>query len=175
MHQHRSRAILRISEQFATGDPSLSQMQLSLVACPKCGALTSHEFDTSQHVFCENCGYVLTNSVLGPDAAHSHSSHTIQSATSQNPVLRISDLTTRWVSVAKASDQTQRNFSLALSEVTRIVLQLKLSKEIALRASEPCRAAFERHLTRGKKITTVSAGAVYAACRLSSVPMTINE
>ena len=154
----------------------MSQTQLRLVACPKCGARIPQEFDTSGHAFCGNCGYVLTSLMSKIDSGQSHNSRRTHSTmNSQNTVLRISELTTRWVSFAKASNQTEANFALSLSEVTRVVLQLKLPKEIALSACELCKAAFERRLTRGKTITLTSVSAVYAACRLCMIPITIKE
>ncbi len=69
----------------------------------------------------------------------------------------------------------QRNLVVALAELNRLASVLGLSREVKESATYIYRKALEHKATRGKKIVSMVAAAVYAACRQCRVPRTMKE
>ncbi|MDE1820287.1 MAG: transcription initiation factor IIB [Euryarchaeota archaeon] len=69
----------------------------------------------------------------------------------------------------------QRNLSVALAEIQRLSSVLGLSREVKESATFIYRKALEHKATRGKKIVSLVAASVYAACRQCRVPRTMKE
>ncbi len=81
----------------------------------------------------------------------------------------------KWHMRARISDSTERNLSFALSEIDRIAAQLRLPKNVREAASVIYRRTVEKRLIRGRSIESVTASALYVACREFSVPRTLEE
>ncbi len=69
----------------------------------------------------------------------------------------------------------QRNLVVALAELNRLASVLGLSREVKESATFIYRKALENKATRGKKIVSLVAASVYAACRQCRVPRTMKE
>lgn len=80
----------------------------------------------------------------------------------------------KWDRRAKYQACRKRNLDLALSEISAICSQLGLNKNVKLEAATICRRLKEFRL-HGRPTEDLVASTVYAACRLLSVPRTLDE
>ena len=80
----------------------------------------------------------------------------------------------KWDRRAKYQACRKRNLDLALSEISAICSQLGLNKNVKLEAAMLCRRLKEFRL-HGRPTEDLVASTVYAACRLLSVPRTLEE
>jgi len=81
----------------------------------------------------------------------------------------------KWQRRIRVSNATDRNLAFALSEMDRMASALGLPRNIREIAAVIYRKAVDKNLIRGRSIEGVAAGALYAACRQSSVPRTLDE
>lgn len=81
----------------------------------------------------------------------------------------------RWQSRIRVSDATERNLTFALSELDRMASVLSLPKNLRETAAKIYRRAVKSHLIRGRSIEGVAAASLYAACRKTKIPRTLNE
>ncbi|MHA1820345.1 MAG: transcription initiation factor IIB [Promethearchaeota archaeon] len=81
----------------------------------------------------------------------------------------------RWQSRIRVSDATERNLTFALSELDRMASFLSLPKSLRETAAKIYRQAVKSHLIRGRSIEGVAAASLYAACRISKIPRTLQE
>ncbi|MEW6593187.1 MAG: transcription initiation factor IIB [Candidatus Hadarchaeota archaeon] len=81
----------------------------------------------------------------------------------------------KWQRRIRVSDATERNLAFALSEIDRMSSHLALPRNIREAASLIYRKAVEERLIRGRSIEGVAAAALYAACRESKIPRTLDE
>jgi len=80
-----------------------------------------------------------------------------------------------WLKNAKASDQTEKNITEALSETTRIAIELSLPKIVLEKASRLWKTILEKRVSRGRSIRAFSAAVVYIACRQCGIAITLDE
>lgn len=76
---------------------------------------------------------------------------------------------------ANLAEQRDRNLATAFSELNRMSSQLGLPKKIREIAAKTYREAVDRDLIRGHSIESVTAAALYVACRKSELPRTLDE
>ncbi|MBD3350491.1 MAG: transcription initiation factor IIB [Candidatus Lokiarchaeota archaeon] len=81
----------------------------------------------------------------------------------------------RWQSRIRVSDATERNLTFALSELDRMASVLSLPKTLRETAAKIYRSAVKSHLIRGRSIEGVAAASLYAACRMTKIPRTLQE
>ncbi len=81
----------------------------------------------------------------------------------------------KWQRRIRVSDATERNLAFALSEIDRMSSHLVLPRNVREAAALIYRKAVEERLIRGRSIEGVAAAALYAACRESKVPRTLDE
>jgi transcription initiation factor TFIIB len=81
----------------------------------------------------------------------------------------------KWQRRIRVSDATERNLAFALSEIDRMASHLNLPRNVREAAALIYRKAVEERLIRGRSIEGVAAAALYAACRESKVPRTLDE
>ncbi|MBC7219667.1 MAG: transcription initiation factor IIB [Hadesarchaea archaeon] len=81
----------------------------------------------------------------------------------------------KWQRRIRVSDATERNLAFALSEIDRMSSHLNLPRNVREAAALIYRKAVEERLIRGRSIEGVAAAALYAACRESKVPRTLDE
>ncbi|NPA05487.1 MAG: transcription initiation factor IIB [Crenarchaeota archaeon] len=75
----------------------------------------------------------------------------------------------------RTTTSLERNIEQAAREITRLVEALSLPRSIIDDAMLIYRQAAEKGLVRGRSLESVAAAAVYAACRLRSIPKTLDE
>lgn len=76
---------------------------------------------------------------------------------------------------AKVRSKRERNLVYAFTDIRRMVSALGLAASDRDRACELFRAAQHAELLRGRSIEAVSAAAVYAACRVTGTPRTLDD
>ena len=80
-----------------------------------------------------------------------------------------------WDRRSKAHESADRNLRQALNELRRYSDKLTVSEAITERAAYIYRKCLERGLVRGRSITAMMAGSLYAACRDMEVPRTLKD
>jgi transcription initiation factor TFIIB len=81
----------------------------------------------------------------------------------------------KWQRRIRVSDATERNLAFALSEISKIANRLNLPKNILETASIIYRRAVKQRLIRGRSIQSVTAAAIYVACRQCKLARTLEE
>ena len=173
-------------------------------SCPRCGKNKVITDDETGEMFCGKCGFVITDRVdnLGPERTFSDSNsnksrtgdrtsltrhdqglstiiNPINKDSSGNPLsssmkssikrLRI------WDSRSRTKDSADRNLQHALGELLKMKEKLSLSDAIVEKAAYIYRKALEKKLVRGRSISALIAATLYAACRESGTPRTLND
>jgi len=80
-----------------------------------------------------------------------------------------------WDSRSSLKGTVDRNLLHALSELLKMKEKLSLTDAIAEKAAYIYRRALEKKLTRGRSISGLVSAALYAACRDSGTPRTLND
>jgi len=80
-----------------------------------------------------------------------------------------------WDSRSRTKDSTDRNLQHALGELLKMKEKLSLSDPIVEKAAYIYRKALEKKLVRGRSISALIAATLYAACRESGTPRTLND
>lgn len=179
-------------------------MSLQETKCPRCGKDTVVTDVESQEVFCSKCGVVLDEKVNDsrPDRMFANSatnkSHTGDKTTltrhdrglstminpfdkdsSGNPLSASMKSSLKrlrkWDSRSRMKNNDERNLQQALSELLKLKEKLSLPDAIVEKASYIYRKALEQKLVRGRSIAALIAAALYAACRESETPRTLQE
>ncbi len=83
--------------------------------------------------------------------------------------LRISDSRT------KSHESIDRNFQRAFTELHRMKDKLAVSDAVVEKAAYIYRKAMDKKLVRGRSISAMIAASLYAACRDSGTPRTLND
>lgn len=81
----------------------------------------------------------------------------------------------KWHKRARVSGSSDRNLTLALGEMDRMSSQLGLPKKVREITSKIYREAVEENLIRGRSIEGVVSAVLYAACRKTQIPRTLEE
>jgi len=72
-------------------------------------------------------------------------------------------------------DPTNQSLRIALVNLSTLSDKLSIPDPIAERASYICRKALENQITRGRTILSITCASLYAACRESNMPRTLDE
>ncbi len=80
-----------------------------------------------------------------------------------------------WDSRSQVHESVDRNLRQALSELNRLKDKLALSDAVIEKAAYIYRKAIEKKLVRGRSISAMIASALYAACRDTETPRTLND
>ena len=169
--------------------------------CPECGSTNIVLDRIKGERSCEKCGLVLDDLYIdeGPDwrnfgsdsgedrshaggkkqvAVHDGGLPTIigkidGSVPKENKAMlyRIKRLQ-KWSRITNATD---RNLAVAFKDLDRIVSVMVLPESIRDSAATIYRGAVKKKLVRGRTIKGVIAASLYAACRQSNVPRTLDE
>ncbi|ARM77018.1 transcription initiation factor IIB [Acidianus manzaensis] len=76
---------------------------------------------------------------------------------------------------SRIGSSEQRNLVKAMTILERISDQLRLPKSVREEASIIYRKALDKKLIKGRSIEEVVAAAIYAACRKSNIPVTLDD
>jgi len=80
-----------------------------------------------------------------------------------------------WDSRSQVHEPIDRNFRQAFSELNRLKDKLTISSAILEKAAYIYRKALQKGLVRGRSISALIAAALYAACRDTETPRTLND
>jgi len=80
-----------------------------------------------------------------------------------------------WDSRSQAHESADRNFIQAFRDLGRLKDKLALSDAVIEKTAYIYRKAIDKGLARGRSITELVAAALYAACRDSETPRTLND
>jgi len=80
-----------------------------------------------------------------------------------------------WDSRSQANSSSDRNLRQALSEMDKLKDKLALTDAVIEKAAYIYRKAMERKLVRGRTIQGLVAACLYAACRNTETPRTLND
>ena len=81
----------------------------------------------------------------------------------------------KWQKRIKVSNAAERNLSQALQELERMASNLSIPNDVRETAAVIYRKAVKQNMIRGRSIEGVVAGSIYAACRITNVPRTLEE
>ena len=81
----------------------------------------------------------------------------------------------KWQKRIKLSNAAERNLSQALQELERMASNLSIPNDVRETAAVIYRKAVKQNMIRGRSIEGVVAGSIYAACRITNVPRTLDE
>ena len=80
-----------------------------------------------------------------------------------------------WDNRSKAKDSVDRNLRQALMELDNLKDKLSISASVSEKAAYIYRKALEKKLVRGRSISALIAASLYAACRDTETPRTLND
>ena len=81
----------------------------------------------------------------------------------------------KWQERIRTKDAGERNLQFALSEIDRMASALGVPRQVREIASVTYRKALKEDLIRGRSIEGVATAALYAACRQSGLPRSLEE
>lgn len=81
----------------------------------------------------------------------------------------------KWNSRMRIHTSTDRNLAFAMSELDRLSSQLNCSKTIKENAAIFYRKAIDKNLIRGRSIEAMICASLYAACRISRLPLSLED
>ncbi len=172
--------------------------------CPRCGKNNLVTDNESGEFFCGKCGFVIDERVSNSSPERTFSdSNTNKSRTGDrtsltrhdqglstiiNPINKDSSgkplsasmkITLKrlrtWDSRSRTHNSVDKNLQQALSELLKMKEKLSLSDAIVEKAAYIYRKSMEKKLVKGRSISSLIAAALYAACRESGTPRTLNE
>ncbi|KON29285.1 hypothetical protein AC480_03385, partial [miscellaneous Crenarchaeota group archaeon SMTZ1-55] len=80
----------------------------------------------------------------------------------------------KWQSRARTHSSTQRNLSHALNDLTLLADALHIPEDVTENAALIYRRALDQGVIRGRSIPSIAAASLYAACRLTRTPRSLN-
>jgi len=173
--------------------------------CPSCGKTTMITDENTGELICSTCGFVISEKLedTGAEwrsfsqdegnkartgAGTSLSMHDMGLSTVIGPVNKdatgkpisasmkssIERLRT-WDSRTQAHSSSDRNLRQALNEMDKIKDKLALTDALIEKSAYIYRKAMEKKLIRGRSIHGLVAASIYAACRTTGIPRTLDD
>ena len=172
--------------------------------CPRCGKNNLVTDAESSELFCAKCGFVIDERVsnFGPERTFSDGStnksrtgdrtsltrhdqglstiiNPINKDSSGNPLSASMKTSLKrlriWDNRSRTNRSVDKNLQQALGELLKMKEKLSLSDAIVEKAAYIYRKAMEKKLVKGRSISSLIAASLYAACRESGTPRTLNE
>ena len=173
--------------------------------CPSCAKTKMVLDENTGELFCSFCGYVLTEKITegGPEwrsfsqdggdrsrvgAGTSITMHDMGLSTIIGPqnkdatgkplessMKKSIDRLRTWDSRSQAHSSAERNLRQALSEMDKLKDKLSLTDTVIEKAAYIYRKAIERKLVKGRSIHGLVAACIYAACRNTETPRTLDD
>ena len=81
----------------------------------------------------------------------------------------------KWQIRSRVHSSIDRNLSQAMSELERLSGKVNITPPLKEKAALVYRKALEKGLVRGRSINAITSAALYAACRESGTPRTLND
>jgi len=182
----------------------MSQQIANKQRCPRCGKNTIITDMEIAELICGRCGYVVSERLedSGPEwrsfpddrinrertgvgtslAIHDQGLSTVINLTNRDATgkplsnsmkMALKRLRT-WDSRSQ-NNSIDRNFRQAFSELNRLKDKLAISDAVIEKAAYIYRKALEKKLVRGRSIPGIIGAALYAACRDTETPRTLND
>ena len=161
--------------------------------------------ETTGELFCSYCGFVETEKILegGPEwrsfsndggdrsrvgAGTSITMHDMGLSTIigvqnkdatgkplESSMKKSKERLRTWDSRSQAHSSSERNLRQALSEMDKLKDKLTLTDAVIEKAAYIYRKAIERKLVKGRSIHGLVAACIYAACRMTETPRTLDD
>jgi len=173
--------------------------------CSSCGGKKMVTDQNTGELFCGKCGFVVTDKIADTGAEwrsfandesnrtrvgagtsltmHDMGLSTVIGAVNKDATGKplsasvkssIERLRT-WDSRSQANSSADRNLRLALNEMGKLKDKLALTNAVIEKAAYIYRKAMERKLVRGRSIHGLVAACLYASCRNTETPRTLND
>jgi len=173
--------------------------------CPSCGKKKMVTDDNSGEVFCANCGFVITDKIedMGAEWRSFSSDETNRTRVGAGTSLTMHDMglstvigaankdstgkplsasvkssierLRTWDSRTQAHSSADRNLRQALNEMDKLKDKLGLTDAVIEKAAYIYRKAMEKKLVRGRSIQGLVAACIYASCRNTETPRTLDD
>ena len=172
--------------------------------CLRCGKNNLVTDSESGELFCGKCGFVIDEKVSNTGSERIFSDSTVNKSrtgdgtsltrhdhglstiinpinkdASGNPLSNSMKTSLKrlrvWDSRSRSKTSVDRNLQQALNQLLKMREKLSLPNSVGEKAAYIYRKALEKGLTRGRSIPSLIAASLYAACRESEIPRTLNE
>ena len=173
--------------------------------CPSCTKAKMVLDENTGELFCSFCGFVITDKITegGPEwrtfanegtgrsrvgsatsiTMHDMGLSTMIGATNKDAtgkpletsMKKSIDRLRTWDSRSQAHSSAERNLRQALSEMDKLKDKLSLTDTVIEKAAYIYRKAIERKLVKGRSIHGLVAACIYAACRNTETPRTLDD
>jgi len=173
--------------------------------CPSCGDRKMVTDETTGELFCGRCGFVVTDKIsdTGAEWRSFANDDTSRARTGAGTSLTIHDMglstvigaankdstgkpltssmkssierLRTWDSRSQAHSSADRNLRQALNEMGKLKDKLALTDAVVEKAAYIYRKAMEKKLVRGRSIQGLVAACLYAACRNTETPRTLDD
>ncbi len=173
--------------------------------CPSCGNEKIITDESNGELFCGKCGFVITDKITdtGAEWRSFANDETSKARTGAGTSLTMHDMglstvigaankdstgkplsagvkssierLRTWDSRSQANSSADRNLRLALNEMDKLKDKLALTNAVIEKAAYIYRKAMERKLVRGRSIHGLVAACLYAACRNTETPRTLDD
>ncbi len=177
----------------------------TIMKCPSCGDKKIITDQNTGELFCSKCGLVVTDKITDTSAEwrsfsndegnkartgagtsltmHDMGLSTVigavnkdatgkpLSASVKNSIERLRT----WDSRSQANSSADRNLRHALNEMNKLKDKLALTDAVIEKAAYIYRKAMERKLVRGRSIQGLVAACLYASCRNTETPRTLDD
>ena len=190
--------------KYILGVTAMAQQIASKQRCPRCGKNTIITDMEIAELICGRCGYVVSERLENPGperrsfpddrmnrertgvgtslAIHDQGLSTVINPTNRDstgkPLSSSMKMTLKRLRTwdkRSQSDRIDRNFKQAFSELNRLKDKLAISDAVIEKAAYIYRKALEKKLVRGRSIPAMIGAALYAACRDTETPRTLND
>ncbi|MDH3279424.1 MAG: transcription initiation factor IIB [Nitrosopumilus sp.] len=183
----------------------LKNTMISKPRCPSCGVRKMVTDQNTGELFCSNCGLVVTDQIVDTGAEwrsfssdegnkartgagtsltmHDRGLSTVIGAANKDATGKplsagvkssIERLRT-WDSRSQAHSSADRNLRQALNEMGKLKDKLALTDAVVEKAAYIYRKAMEKKLVRGRSIQGLVAACLYASCRNTETPRTLDD
>ncbi|EGP93913.1 MULTISPECIES: transcription initiation factor IIB family protein [Nitrosarchaeum] len=173
--------------------------------CPSCGDRKMVTDETTGELFCGRCGFVVTDKIsdTGAEWRSFANDDTSRARTGAGTSLTMHDMglstvigaankdstgkpltssmkssierLRTWDSRSQAHSSADRNLRQALNEMGKLKDKLALTDAVVEKAAYIYRKAMEKKLVRGRSIQGLVAACLYAACRNTETPRTLDD
>lgn len=173
--------------------------------CPSCGDRKMVTDETTGELFCGRCGFVVTDKIsdTGAEWRSFANDDTSRARTGAGTSLTMHDMglstvigaankdstgkpltssmkssierLRTWDSRSQAHSSADRNLRQALNEMGKLKDKLALTDTVVEKAAYIYRKAMEKKLVRGRSIQGLVAACLYAACRNTETPRTLDD
>ncbi len=203
--QFQQLQILHVFAASNTGCFTMSKQTVTHAKCPECGSVNLvRDIEMGESV-CSDCGLVIRETILdrgaewraftpeertskaraGAPTKYSHFAKGLPTIIRidrdaygrplSSEVRRQMWRLRRWQIRSRVRTSKSRNLMMAMNELRRLSEKLHIPSLVQEMAAVIYRKALNGDLIRGRCIAVIVAGSLYAACRFTKIPRTLNE